>query len=187
MPRGNNAGDRPGHRDRLAFRPVRRATDSREVTVPSGTTWRVHRTWARGYGPRFEGRLRRAWNVTPGDFVDQLGQGLDVGDSAAVAIAVIVALVVAVFVIVPLLLLGIELIIVGVAIALGTLARLFLARPWIVVAESLDGPGVEFAWKVSGIRRSRQLVDEVASSLEAGAEPEPQQPAERIALPRPAG
>jgi hypothetical protein len=138
-------GDRPRCQDPLALRRARGATDTRDVTAPSGTTWRVHRTWARGYGPRFEGRLRRAWNVTPGDFVDQLGHGLAVGDSAAAAIAVIVALVVALFVIVPLLLFGIELVIVGAAITVGTLGRLFLARPWIVVAESLDGPGVGFA------------------------------------------
>jgi hypothetical protein len=163
---------------------VRGKLDTREVTAPSGTTWRVHRTWVRGYGPRFEGRLRRAWDVTPGNFASQLGQGFDVGDSAAAAIAVIVALVIAVFVIVPLLLFGIELIAIGAAIAVGALGRLFLGRPWIVVAQSLDGPGVGFAWKVCGIRRSPRVIDEVARALGAGEEPQPGVPAERIALPR---
>jgi len=47
---------------------------------------------------------------------------------------------------------GVELLIVGALIAAGTLARLFLGAPRIVVAQSPDGPGVALAWRVSDWR-----------------------------------
>jgi hypothetical protein len=80
----------------------------------------------------------------------------------------IVVLVLAVFVLVPLLLFGIELVIVGVAIAAGIVGRVVLGSPWIVLAESADAPGVGFAWKVSGWRRSARLITEIADAMKAG-------------------
>lgn len=134
--------------------------------------------------------MRQAWkNSAPdvlqpgGDFLGQLG-GIDSGEGAVAILVAIVAIVLAVFVLVPLLLFGVELIIVGVAIALGMLGRLFLGRPWVVAAECLDSPGTGFAWRVSGIRRSQRVLDQVAAALEAGATPEPAERVEQVALPR---
>ncbi len=105
------------------------------------------------------------------------------GDSLTAALAALVALVLVVFVLVPLLLLGIELIAVGVAIAVGIIGRLVLGRPWIVVAESVDAPGVGFGWRISGWRPSARVIAELAEALQAGVEPSPQG-AERVTLPR---
>jgi hypothetical protein len=164
---------------------VRAGIATRKVTSPSGTTWRIHRTWARGYAPSFAGKLRGAWNVTPGDFVNQLGgTGFDGADSLVPVLVVIVALVLAVFVLVPLLLFGLELIIVGLVIAAGIIGRVLLGRPWIVVLESEDASGVGFAWKVPGWRQSARVIDEVVDAMQAGVEPEPREAAVRIALPR---
>jgi hypothetical protein len=97
---------------------------------------------------------------------------------------VLVALVLAVVVVVPVLLFGVELIIVGVVIALGIIGRLVLGRPWIVVAESAAVRGVGFAWKVSGWRGSGRVIGEVADAIESGLEPGQLEVATRTALPR---
>jgi len=156
----------------------------RDVTDPSGAAWRVQRTWVRGRWQRYEGRLRAAWSrsgqdlFSGGDFLGQVS-----GDSAEAVILAIVAVVLALFVLVPILLFGIELIIVGAAIAIGMLGRLFLGQPWVVAAECLDSPGTGRAWRVSGMRRSQRVLDQVARALEAGDPPEPAETAEAIALP----
>jgi hypothetical protein len=75
-------------------------------------------------------------------------------------------------VLIPLLLFGVELVIVGCLLAAGILARLLLGRPWLIEAQLIDGARI-LEWQVSGWRRSQRLIEQVASDLEAGREPAP--------------
>jgi hypothetical protein len=74
---------------------------------------------------------------------------------------------------VPLLLFGVELIIVGLIVAVGILARALLARPWVIRATPGDDASGTLAWKARGWRRSARVIDEVATALAAGLEPSP--------------
>ena len=108
----------------------------------------------------------------------------DVGDLAdleAIMLAIIMITLI-VFVVVPLLLFGIELIILGLVVAAGIIGRVLLRRPWLIRASSLGPPRQEMAWKVSGWRRSTDAIDEIASAFAAGIEPNPQR-AERVLPP----
>ncbi|MGH3023640.1 MAG: hypothetical protein ACRDNI_08305 [Gaiellaceae bacterium] len=42
------------------------------------------------------------------------------------------------------------------------------AGAWLVEATASGGPRPDIAWRVAGLRRSRQVVDEVAGALERG-------------------
>ena len=92
-------------------------------------------------------------------------------DSLEGAIVAGVALIVIVLIVIPIFLFGVELVVVGAAIAAGLVGRLFLGRPWVVAAMQLDGPHAVLAWEVSGWRRSRGVVVAVAQALAAGTEP----------------
>lgn len=94
-------------------------------------------------------------------------------DSPAAMLVTVVGAVVVAVILIPLLLFGIELIILGLAIALAILGRALLGRPWIVVARRATDTTPTYSWRVSGWRRSRQTIDEVASSLGAGVDPAP--------------
>jgi hypothetical protein len=76
-------------------------------------------------------------------------------------------------VLIPLLFFGIELIVLGLLIALGVLGRGLLGRPWVVRAAPLTGHDGELTWSVSGWRRSNRLIDEVADSIAHGLPPAP--------------
>lgn len=67
----------------------------------------------------------------------------------------------------PLLLVIVELVLLALLVLLGVVARVVLRRPWIVEATPASGPG-RFRWKVVGLRRSGEVVDEVAAQLSAG-------------------
>lgn len=143
----------------------------RRVTTPTGVDWRVRRRWVNRRLPR----LRRVSGERAADVASESpGSWLPVdvggmGDLEGWLLA-IVALVVIVFVLIPLLLFGIELIIVGVVLAAGMIGRLFLGRPWIIEANSSRGEAL--TWEVAGWRRSRHALDEVARALVADREPE---------------
>lgn len=98
-----------------------------------------------------------------------VGSAEDLG----VAVLALLAIVVVVLVVIPLLLFGIELILLGAVIAVGVFARTLLGRPWIVEAMPLDGDAECLRWHVVGLRRSRRVIDEVAASLTAGLDPTP--------------
>ena len=91
---------------------------------------------------------------------------LGVGDDLGTVVLVIVALVVIVFVVIPLLLFGIELIIAGLVLAIGTIGRLLFGRPWTIEATSSSGQVLR--WEVTGRRRSRKAVDDAIHALESG-------------------
>jgi hypothetical protein len=106
----------------------------------------------------------------------------DVGGPGELAagLALIVAVAVFALVLIPLLLFGIELIIVGLVVAAGVLGRALLQRPWVVQASPIGDGKSPLAWKVVGWRRSRRLIGEVAAQLESGLEPAPGEHAELI-------
>jgi hypothetical protein len=108
----------------------------------------------------------------------------DVGgvDDFAAGIAILVGALVVAVVLIPLLLFGIELIIVGFVIAVGIAGRSLLGRPWVVQATPVDNPAGALSWKVRGWRRSRRLIDEVATSLANGLEPAPAEAHELLGL-----
>lgn len=95
------------------------------------------------------------------------------GDDIGTAILVALAAVVFVFVVVPLLLFGLELGLLGVAIASGAFARTLLGRPWVVQARRIDSSDEPLSWQAAGWRSSGRLIDEVAGALEAGRPPAP--------------
>jgi hypothetical protein len=74
-------------------------------------------------------------------------------------------------VVVPLVLFGVELMIVGLVVAGGVVARSALGRPWIVVATPSANPAGALAWEVKGWRRSGRLIEEVEAELAAGITP----------------
>jgi hypothetical protein len=106
----------------------------------------------------------------------------DIGgvDDLGAAVLVVVAVAVIVVVVVPLLLFGIELIVLGLVIAAGIVGRTLLGRPWVVRAVPVDGDAHVLAWRVSGWRRSARVIEEIAAALDAGRDPVPSEAVERI-------
>ena len=109
--------------------------------------------------------------------VPDLGNAEDLG----AAVLAVLAVVVVVLVVIPLLLFGLELILLGAAIAAGIFTRTLLGRPWIVEATPLDGDAEHLGWRVAGWRRSKRVIDEVAASLAAGRDPAPAEDCEQVA------
>jgi hypothetical protein len=100
--------------------------------------------------------------------------GLDLGQELF-AIAAVVAVV---LVLIPLLFFGVELIILGVLLAAGVIARTLLGQPWVVEAVSTDPLSAErrLEWRVRGWRKSRSLIAEVVAELATGHDPATVQP-----------
>jgi len=105
----------------------------------------------------------------------------DVGglDELGVALLALLAVMIVAVVVIPLLLFGIELVLLGLLVAIGVIGRTLLGRSWIVCATPL-AQGQELGWRVVGWRRSNRLIDEVTYSLSAGLDPSPAEPAELI-------
>jgi hypothetical protein len=88
--------------------------------------------------------------------------------AAVVALlAVIAAVVLFWWVLLPVLLLVLDGLLVVLLFALGTLARVFLGRPWTVLATSARGD--RLSKKVVGLRNARQARDDIASEIRNGA------------------
>ncbi len=139
----------------------------RTVIDPTGTQWRVRRVWLTRKTPR----LRRV--KTP-DLSSASGFPLpdvSAADQAEVILAAIVALVVIVFVAIPLLLFGLELLIVGLVLTAGALGHLLLGRPWVIQAWTADPNGASYEWQIAGWRRSGAAIDQIATALVAGENP----------------
>ncbi len=143
----------------------------RRVSAPDGVEWRVGRRWLTRR-PRF-GRPRR--RDIAGGALDNVGPGvsdfgsLDLGEGLVVIAAVVAVALIAI----PILLFGVELIIVGILLAAGVVAHTLLGQPWVVEATSTDPltSGRSLEWRVRGWRKSGQLIREVVSDLSAGREP----------------
>jgi hypothetical protein len=151
---------------------------NRLVETPDGVQWRIGRLWVGRRLPRWrsvhlgDAASDAAWNIP----IPEVGS---VDDLATVALIAIGAVVFAV-VLIPLLLFGIELIILGLLVAAGILGRAFLGRPWIVRATPASGHDLALAWRVTGLKRSARVIDEVAASLANGIPPVPAETAEPL-------
>jgi hypothetical protein len=122
-------------------------------------------------GPAAGQALEGAWYVP-----------VDVGplEDLGLLLAGIVIIVVIAVIVIPLLLFGVELIIAGLLVAMGILARSAFGRPWIVHATPSANPAGALAWEVKGWRRSGRLIEEVATELAAGLTPSPVEDPERV-------
>jgi len=151
---------------------------NRVVVTPDGVQWRIGRLWIGRRLPRWrrvhlgDGATEAAWNIP----IPEVGS---VDDLATVVVVLIGAVLFAV-VLIPLLLFGIELIILGLLVAAGILGRAFLGRPWIVRATPASGHAPALAWRVTGLRRSARVIDEVSASLAKGMPPAPAETAESL-------
>lgn len=143
----------------------------KRVDAPDGVEWRISRRWLT-YRPQF-GRPRRGEIASEsllnaGPAWPDVGN-VDLGEGMLlVAVAVAIALI-----LIPVLFLGIELIVVGVLLASGVMARTIFRKPWVVEARSSDPltSARLLEWQVRGWRKSGKLIGQVASELSAGREP----------------
>lgn len=155
----------------------------RRVVAPDGVEWRVGRRWLTGRRrvdrPRRGEVAAESLNYLGSDWLS-LGN-LDLGDGLLVTAAIIAAL----LILVPVVFFGIELIILGVLLAAGVVARTVLRRPWVIEANSPDPfrSGRHLEWRVRGWRKSGRLIAQVTSDLSAGREPDRPDPDLRAADP----
>jgi hypothetical protein len=148
---------------------------SRSARTPAGEEWRVGRRWVM--------RERPHWRKVPTGkaAVEALSvPDIEGPDDLGVTLVVIFGAVVVAVIIIPLLLFGIELILLGLVVAAGIVGRGLLGRPWLVQARRVSETAPAFGWRVSGWRRSAQLIDEVTAALSAGLDPSPSQAQETI-------
>lgn len=151
---------------------------ARGVDAPDGVKWRIGRRWVNRQLPRW----RKVRAGTSADTLASSGVPTDVGSPEDLALVVAIFLGTAVFlvVLIPLLLFGIELVILGLLIAAGIIGRALFGRAWEVRATPTSGEPL--AWRVTGIRRSDRVIDEVATALAAGRAPTPAETAEQVSL-----
>lgn len=152
---------------------------ARTVRTPTGVEWRVGRRLISRRMPRW--RKVRMGKVRAGDAAEVLTIP-DLGglDDIGAAVLIIAALAVVAVVVIPLLLFGIELIVLGLLVAVSIVGRGLLGRPWVVQAIPVENAAGALTWLVTGWRRSARLIDEVATSLSAGLDPSPGEAAELI-------
>jgi hypothetical protein len=130
-------------------------------------------------------RKARRGKIRPGDTAEAVFTVPDLGglDDLGVAVLVLLAVVVVAIVVIPLLLFGIELILLGLLVATGIAGRTLLGRPWVVQAIPEDDSAHALTWRVVGWRRSFRLLAEVTASLESGLDPGPAEATELLTEP----
>jgi hypothetical protein len=141
------------------------------ITAPDGAEWAVGRRW-------MTRKVRRSWKWrrrTSSDLIASFPGGDWAGDSLGGAVLILVGVLIIALVLVPLLLFGIEFIVVGCVLAASLAGRVVLGRPWTVEARTLGPAGSErhLEWSVPGWRRSGKVIDAIAKDLTAGREPDP--------------
>lgn len=135
------------------------------VRDPSGVEWTVYREW---FGMPTWARRKRPDDVLTG--TDLAGVGVDGDDLAGLFVAIaaaavaVVVLVVLVAFLLPLVFLVVGLVVAALALA----ARLLSLTAWTIRARGGDRT---LSWRVTGVRRSRRALHEVATTLERGEEP----------------
>jgi hypothetical protein len=141
--------------------------------------WRIGRRWINRGLPHW--RKVRFGKRRAGEAAEILMLP-DVGgfDDIGAVVLVLVAVAAIVIVVVPLLLFGIELILLGLVVAAGIVGRTLLGRPWVVRAVPVGDDARVLAWRVYGWRRSARVIEEVAAALDAGHDPVPSETVERI-------
>lgn len=140
-----------------------RAPGSRGATAPDGTDWTVGRVW---FGER---ELKsRKWRRDIGSALSDGGvldvfDGLDL-ESALVVLAATAAIV---LIVVPVLLFGVELIIVGCVLAVGVVSRSLFGKPWTIAATREQASTPAALWRVRGWRASGELINQICVDIEA--------------------
>jgi hypothetical protein len=146
---------------------ARQAGKTRVVT-PDGVEWTVGRRW-------MTRPVRRTWasrREAGGELLT--GAPIPGGDWAAGglegAVLIIAGVLVVALVLVPVLLFGIELIIVGCVLAPSLAGRILFGRPWTIEARIVRPAGSErqLEWSVPGWRRSGKIIGGIAQELAAG-------------------
>lgn len=150
----------------------------RVIEAPEGVQWRIGRLWINRRLPKWR-RVRLGDTASDASSIAPLPDAGLLEDPAG-GVAVLVGIVVFAVVLIPLLLFGIELILLGLLIALGILGRGLLGRPWVVRATPTSGDGGALAWRVVGWRRSARVIEEVAASLTNGQLPVPLEVSESL-------
>jgi hypothetical protein len=151
---------------------------ARTIRAPSGQEWRIGRRWIGRSMPRWRKMRSRKSRKTDGGRIDAAEALFSVPDfngldDLGTAVFIALALVVIALVLVPLLLFGIELILLGLLVAAGIVGRTLLGRPWIVQAIPSGEKADTLTWSVVGWRQSARVMEEIATSLEAGRDPAP--------------
>ena len=137
---------------------------SRKVTAPDGTAWTVGRLWFGEHEMKtWEWRTRLGSKLVEAD-----GSGLDVFDgldleSGLVLLAGVLALA---FIVVPVVLFGLELIIIGCLLAVGVLSRSLFGKPWTIAATRSGARAPAALWRVKGWRASSELIGQVCVDLQ---------------------
>ena len=128
------------------------------VTAPDGASWKIKRHWI-SRRPRWRGREgAELLDLTElFSFLDDTPLGPILGVIVVIGVILLATGFLAFFV---------EVLIIVVALAVTLAAKFLFRRPWFVEAWSVSGPPRR--WAVVGWRRSSQVVDEVARSIEAG-------------------
>ncbi len=147
---------------------------TRRVTTPNGVEWKVRRRWiphreGKGIVERFRThRQRRKENDGGAEALADLGD-LDFGfEGLAIAIGLFALILLLLLFGWPLVLIGVDLIWLLGAGALGLLGRVLLGRPWRVEAVSaVERRG----WNVQGFRSAGRSRDDLAAQLSAGINP----------------
>lgn len=135
------------------------------MTAADGTEWTVGRMW---FGERqikswqWRHKLGSALNDGDASVLDVF-DGLD-GESGLVVLAALLAIV---FIVLPLLLFGLELIILGWALAVGVLSRSLFGKPWTIAAVRSRAKAPSALWRVKGWRASNELITQICVDLEA--------------------
>jgi hypothetical protein len=148
----------------------------RRITAPDGTAWRIGRRWL---PERKRLRRRRDNDEENSDrgrsgSSDSWWRNIDFGtadaDDVVVVILGIVAVIAAILlfatVLVPILVVGLEILLVIVLFLGGLAGRLLFRRPWTIRARAADGR--ELTWRAVGFRRSGRVRDEIAGALALG-------------------
>jgi hypothetical protein len=103
----------------------------------------------------------------PGEsVVSGLFDGADLADGLVLAAAGLAL----VLIVIPLLLFGLELIILGFVLAAGVVGRSLFGKPWTVTASVAGDTTPAGAWRVKGWHRSTQLIDQVCADIEVRGE-----------------
>src|SRR5688572_14189599 len=144
-----------------------------EVVDRAGNRWVVRRRWTPRWtrvdvGKRFR-KFHRRERSRPKDRPSHWWDFLDVPgdfDGIVVVLAIVAILLLLWFAVIPLLLIVIDVILVVVLFMVGLLARVFLRRPWIIVATRDDG--AEIQREVVGWRASREAITSLRHEVELG-------------------
>jgi hypothetical protein len=144
-----------------------------EVVDRAGNRWVVGRRWTPRWtrvdvGKRFR-KFHRRENKAPKERGNRWWDFLDIPvdfDGIVVVLAIVAIFLLLWFAVIPLLLILFDVLIVIVLFLVGILARVFLRRPWIIVATRDDG--AEIQREVVGWRASRDEITALRHEIELG-------------------